>query len=125
MDIPRPTTMLVRQTNAYWGLSPEDRLRWDAATTLVAREAIVQEHRTRHGLDDLFGAGRAQQAGAAEQAEQGAPAPLETAAEREERFWQAAIFLQELAAEQGAEQAAEQEYEPENNLFGDLDAFGT
>ncbi len=94
--------MLVRQTNAYWGLSPEDRLRWDAATTLVEREAIVQEHRTRHGLDDLFGAGRA-------------------ALEREERFWQAAIFLQELAAGQ----AAEQEYEPENNLFGDLDAFGT
>ncbi len=124
MDIPRPT-MLVRQTNAYWGLSPEDRLRWDAATTLVAREAIVQEHRTRHGLDDLFGAGRA-----AEEAVQGAPAPLETAAEREERFWQAAIFLQELAAEQAAGQAAEQgaaeqEYEPENNLFGDLDAFGT
>jgi hypothetical protein len=81
IDIPRPT-MLRRQTNAYWGLSPEDRLRWDAATTLDAREAIEQEHRTRHGLDDLFGA----------------------------------------AAEQGA---AEQEYEPENNLFGDLDAFGT
>jgi len=95
--------MLVRQTNAYWGLSPEDRLRWDAATTLVAREAIVQEHRTRHGLDDLFGAGRAgAQAGAAEQAGR---------AERAEQ------------AEQGA--AAEQEYEPENNLFGDLDAFGT
>jgi hypothetical protein len=101
MDIPRPTNMLVRQTNAYWGLSPEDRLRWDAATTLAAREAIVQEHRTRHGLDDLFGAGRA--AEQAEEAEQGAPAPLETA----------------------AGQAAEQEYEPENNLFGDLDAFGT
>jgi hypothetical protein len=116
--IPRPT-MLVRQTNAYWGLSPEDRLRWDAATTLAAREAIEQEHRTRHGLDDLFGEGRA--GAAAEQAEQGAPAALETAAEREERFWQAAIFLQELAAEQ----AAEQEYEPENNLYGDLDAFGT
>jgi len=124
MDIPRPTNMLVRQTNAYWGLSPEDRLRWDAATTLAAREAIVQEHRTRHGLDDLFGAGRARApAPAAEQAEQGAPAALET---REERFWQAAIFLQELAAEQGAaEQGAQQAYEPENNLFGDLDAFGT
>jgi hypothetical protein len=108
MDIPRPT-MLVRQTNAYWGLSPEDRLRWDAATTLAAREAIEQEHRTRHGLDDLFGAGRA--GAGAQQAEQGAPAApaaLETAAEQ---------------AEQGA--AAEQEYEPENNLFGDLDAFGT
>jgi hypothetical protein len=113
--IPRPTNMLVRQTNAYWGLSPEDRLRWDAATTLAAREAIEQEHRTRHGLDDLFGAGRARaQAGPAEQAP-AAPAALETAAEREERFWQAAIFLQELAAGQ----------EPENNLFGDLDAFGT
>jgi hypothetical protein len=45
MDIPRPTP-LVRQTNAYWGLS-----RWDAATTLEEREAIVQQHRTRHGLD--------------------------------------------------------------------------
>ena len=50
MDIPRPAP-LVRQTNAYWGLSPEDRLRWNAAATLEEREAIVQEHRTRHGLD--------------------------------------------------------------------------
>ena len=50
MDIPRPTP-LVRQTNAYWGLSPWDRLRWDAAKTLEEREAIVQQHRTRHGLD--------------------------------------------------------------------------
>ena len=50
MDIPRPTP-LVRQTNAYWGLSQWDRLRWDAAKTLDEREAIVQQHRTRHGLD--------------------------------------------------------------------------
>jgi|UniRef100_A0A6C0AGX4 hypothetical protein len=50
MDIPGPAP-LVRQTNAYWGLSLEDRLRWNAAATLEEREAIVQEHRTRHGLD--------------------------------------------------------------------------
>ena len=109
MDIPRPTP-LVRQTNAYWGLSPEDRLRWEAAATVEAREAIVQEHRTRSGLDPGITAAAAEQG-----AEQGA--------EREERFWQAAIFLQGLAQElAGAEQgAAEQVYEPENNLDGDLD----
>jgi len=50
MDIPSPAP-LVRQTNAYWGLSLWDRLRWDAAKTLEERDAIVQEHRTRYGLD--------------------------------------------------------------------------
>jgi hypothetical protein len=102
IDIPRPT-MLRRQTNAYWGLSPEDRLRWDAATTLDAREAIEQEHRTRYRLDDLFGAGAA----------------AEQEYEPENNLFG--------AAEQGAEQVAVAYWnrEPENNRFGDLDAFGT
>ena len=96
MDIPRPTP-LVRQTNAYWGLSPEDRLRWEAAATVEEREAIVQEHRTRNGLDDIFGM---------------AAGALEQGAEGQGLLWE---------AEQGAAERAEQVYEPENNLLGDLD----
>ena len=96
MDIPRPTP-LVRQTNAYWGLSQRDRLRWDAAATVEEREAIVQEHRTRSGLDDIFGM---------------AAGALEQGAEGQGLLWEAAA---------AAPAAAEQVYEPENNLEGDMD----
>jgi hypothetical protein len=51
--LPRPP--LVRQTNAYWGLSHEDQERWTAATTQEERDVIEQEHRTKNGLDGMYG----------------------------------------------------------------------
>jgi len=47
-----PPAPLVRQTNAYWGLSPEDQARWTAAATQEERDIIEQEDRNKYGLDD-------------------------------------------------------------------------
>ena len=102
MDVPLPTP-LVRQTNAYCGLSPEDRRRWNAAATVEAREAIVQAHRTRNGLDDLFGMA----------AEQGATPADRVRAERAERIRQDMIFLRRLAEQGAAEQGAAERENPE------------
>lgn len=46
-----PPAPLVRQTNAYWVLSPEDQARWTAATH-EERVIIEQEDRVKRGLDE-------------------------------------------------------------------------
>ncbi len=47
-----PPAPLVRQTNAFSGLSPEDQARWMAAATQEERDIIEQEDRNKYGLDD-------------------------------------------------------------------------
>ena len=48
---PPPPAPLVRQTNAYWVLSPEDQARWTAAATHEERDRIEKEDRIKCGLD--------------------------------------------------------------------------
>jgi hypothetical protein len=47
-----PPAPLVRQTNTFYCLSPEDQARWKAAATTEERDRIEQEHRNKYGLDD-------------------------------------------------------------------------
>ena len=69
-----PPAPLVRQTNAFWGLSPEDQARWTAAATHEERVIIEQEDRNKYGLDDEKRWEQAEQGAAAEQAEEQAEA---------------------------------------------------
>jgi hypothetical protein len=64
-----PPAPLVRQTNAFSVLSPEDQARWMTAATHEERLIIEQEDRVKRGLDreNLFG-----DLGAEQGAEQGA-----------------------------------------------------
>ena len=81
LEIERPHYTLERCDGIFCELSPEDKVRWIAATK-EGRDAIEKEHRTRSGLDNAFGA------------EQG-PATAEQVAEAWE---QARYWTEQLAA---------------------------
>jgi hypothetical protein len=47
-----PPVPLVRQTNVFSGLTPEDQERWKAAATTEERDRIEKEDRIKCGIYD-------------------------------------------------------------------------